>query len=602
MDRTAWIAVTLCSLGMIAYFMFAPRPQPAPVAPAPPAASETVPAGDGSAVASAPSGIERPDGAALSAAAVDEELVVIRNDVGTYTFTNRGGGLKSVALLGHKDEYSGLVTVNQHGRAPIGALSRIAGDPVETLAYAVVAGGEGHESVTYEAVTPENLTVRKTYTVRRTGETAQDYVVEMDIAMTNASDVPVTATDYYVYAGALGQLRADDFVKPSVAWYSGDDVDEEDVNYFGGGGFWIFKSAPRPLLQVPAPDLHWAGVHNQFYVSLLDPEEPVAAEVWGGRIPVTMPFKEAAQGTPFYAVESGLGLPPTRVEPGESLPYAFELYAGPRSYPMLAELGDHRAEVMFYGWFRVISQLLMRMLVVIEDWVGNYGVAIMLITVIIRIVLWPLYSKSQRTMKRMALLSPKMAELKEKYKDNPQKQQQELMALYKDYGVNPFGGCLPMFLQIPIFFGFYRMLQSAVELRGESFLWVKDLAAPDTVTEIAGFPLNPLPILMGATMIIQMAIAPKSGDKMQQRMFMFMPLIFLVICYNFASGLAVYWTTQNIFSILQTWLAKRAPEPALEKKKKLPDARPGSGGSGGKKSKPGPVRTGGGGAKSARKG
>lgn len=161
-----------------------------------------------------------------------------------------------------------------------------------------------------------------------------------------------------------------------------------------------------------------------------------------------------------------------------------------------------------------------------------------------------------------------MMELKEKYKDDPQRMNQETMQLYRDYKINPAGGCLPMFVQMPIFLGFYRMLFNAVELRHQSFLWVEDLSMPDTLFHIPflnNIPFNLLPLLMAVTMIIQMQITPKSGDKAQQRIFMFMPVFFLFICYNFASALALYWTTQNIFSIGQTWLMNKLPEPELKK-------------------------------------
>ena len=180
-------------------------------------------------------------------------------------------------------------------------------------------------------------------------------------------------------------------------------------------------------------------------------------------------------------------------------------------------------------------------------------------------------------MKRMSKLQPLMKELKEKYKDDPNKLNQETMRLYKDYQINPMGGCLPMFLQIPIFFGYYKMLQFAVELRGHGFLWVPDLSMPDTLYTLhlpfslpilgADLPINILPILMAITMVIQMKMTPKTGDAMQQKMMMFMPFMFFFFCYNFASALALYWTTQNIFSIGQTWLNNRLPEPELVKRK-----------------------------------
>ena len=169
-------------------------------------------------------------------------------------------------------------------------------------------------------------------------------------------------------------------------------------------------------------------------------------------------------------------------------------------------------------------------------------------------------------MRKMALLSPKMTEMREKFKDDPQKMNQEVMKLYKEYGVNPLSGCFPMLIQIPIFFGFYSMLGTAIELRNSSFLWVHDLSQPDTIAHVLGFPVNVLPIVMAGTMVWQMIITPKTGDAMQQRIFYFMPVIFLAFCYNYASGLALYWTTQNIFSIVQLYLTRNKPLPTLEKK------------------------------------
>lgn len=167
-------------------------------------------------------------------------------------------------------------------------------------------------------------------------------------------------------------------------------------------------------------------------------------------------------------------------------------------------------------------------------------------------------------MKRMQLLSPRMTELREKYKDNPTKMNEELMKLYKQYGVNPFGGCLPMLIQIPVFFGFYSMLGTAIELRNSHFLWIHDLSQPDTIAHLLHYPVNLLPIIMAGTMLWQMALSPKGGDPAQQRMMYFMPVIFLCFCYNFASALALYWTTQNLFSIAQLYVTRNSPLPKLE--------------------------------------
>ena len=235
--------------------------------------------------------------------------------------------------------------------------------------------------------------------------------------------------------------------------------------------------------------------------------------------------------------------------------------------------GEGWGDMMQYGFFSPVSRVLNAVLNWLHSGITkvfsheSWGLSIICLTLLVRIVIWPLHAKSTRSMKRMSKLQPIMKELKEKYPDDPNKLNTEMMGLYRKYGINPLGGCLPMLIQIPIFFGFFRMLDYAVELRNQPFLWVNDLSQPDTVAHLAGIPINLLPIVMAATSAIQMAMMPKTGDKMQQRIMMFMPLMFFFFCYNYASALALYWTTQNIFSIGQTFLMNRMPEPDLVEKK-----------------------------------
>ncbi|MBP6784169.1 MAG: membrane protein insertase YidC, partial [Verrucomicrobiales bacterium] len=274
-----------------------------------------------------------------------------------------------------------------------------------------------------------------------------------------------------------------------------------------------------------------------------------------------------------------LSLPKIVIQPGASASVSFDIYLGPKEFARLKKLGDrsdrvmHYDEVPIFGWIfgwaiKPLASVLITGLVMLKGWVGGFGLAIILITILIRLLIWPVYAKSARSMKRMSKLTPLMKDIKEKYSDNPQKMNEETMKLYKTYGINPLGGCLPMFIQLPVFLAFYRMLWSAVELRHESFLWVTDLAMPDTLFTIPGLdiPIHPLPILMGISSFIQIAITPKTGDKTQQMIFMMMPIIFIFICYNFAAALSLYWTVSNTFSILQTWLMNKLPEPELVKK------------------------------------
>jgi YidC/Oxa1 family membrane protein insertase len=168
-------------------------------------------------------------------------------------------------------------------------------------------------------------------------------------------------------------------------------------------------------------------------------------------------------------------------------------------------------------------------------------------------------------MKRMQALQPQMKAIKEKYKDDPVKANKKTMEFMKEQKVSPLGGCLPMVLQIPVFFGFYKMIQSAIELRGAHFLWVKDLSQPDTLFMIPGttFPFNLLPLIMGVTMLWQARLTPPSPgmDPMQAKMMRYMPLMFIIFLYNFSAGLALYWTVQNLLTIAQTKLTKMGPEP-----------------------------------------
>jgi len=201
--------------------------------------------------------------------------------------------------------------------------------------------------------------------------------------------------------------------------------------------------------------------------------------------------------------------------------------------------------------------------------ISSWALAIICITLAIKLVFWPITAKTTRAMKKMAAVNAKMmpeiTKIRERYKNDYQKMNMKMMETYKKYGVNPLsqvGGCLPMLIQIPIFFGFFTMLRSAVELRGAEFLWASDLSSPDTIATLAGFPINIMPLLMTATMFFQMRLQPPSPgmDPTQQAMMKYMPLMFVVFFYSASSGLCLYWTVQNVLTIIQTKLTKVDPE------------------------------------------
>ncbi|MGB8465952.1 MAG: YidC/Oxa1 family insertase periplasmic-domain containing protein, partial [Terrimicrobiaceae bacterium] len=308
-------------------------------------------------------------------------------------------------------------------------------------------------------------------------------------------------------------------------------------------------------------DITWTGVASQYFTTIVTTLKTKGVSAWATRFET-----RKLNDVPVYGIQGGLGMPAFTLAPGQSVTESFEIYAGPKEISQLRKLGGGQDSVMNFGMFGFVSEFLLWAMNSLKTVFDSYAAAIIVLTLIIKTLLWPIQNKATNQMRKMSLLSPKMTELREKYKDDPQKMNEEVMKLYREYGVNPFSGCLPMLIQIPIFFGFYAMLGSAIELRNSSFLWVHDLSQPDTVFRLWGFPINVLPIVMAGTMIWQMAISPKSGDAMQQRIFYFMPVVFLVFCYNYASGLALYWTTQNLFSIVQLYLTRNKPLPTLEKK------------------------------------
>ena len=233
-------------------------------------------------------------------------------------------------------------------------------------------------------------------------------------------------------------------------------------------------------------------------------------------------------------------------------------YVGPKKQSFLWDLG--MKDVMEFGMWRWLCYPLVWVLNFFNGLIPNYGIAIILLTILVRLLFWPLTHKSTVGMKKMQELQPKMKEIQAKFKDNPQRLQQETWALYREAKVNPMSSCLPMLIQIPVFIALFNVLRSAVELRYAPFLWIGDLSEPEGLFA-SWFPfggLNILPILMAVSTGLQSAFTPSAGDKNQQKMMMiFMPLMMLFMFYSFPSALSLYWFLSNLFSIVQMWIIRR---------------------------------------------
>jgi YidC/Oxa1 family membrane protein insertase len=254
--------------------------------------------------------------------------------------------------------------------------------------------------------------------------------------------------------------------------------------------------------------------------------------------------------------------PSLNVKPLERITKNFTLYLGPRDLYVLKGLGKKLEKAINFGWFDIIAKPLLVTLRFFNKYVSNYGLSIMLLTVLIKILFWPLTHKSYKSMKEMRKLQPMMAKIREKYKNNKQEMQKQLMSLYKTYKINPMGGCLPMVVQIPVFFAFYRILPSSIELRHAPFvLWINDLSAPERLLSFSfkipfmappyGIPV--MTLLMGASMFLQQKMTPSPGDPAQAKMMMLLPIVFTVFFINFPAGLVLYWLVNNLLSIAQQY-------------------------------------------------
>jgi YidC/Oxa1 family membrane protein insertase len=243
------------------------------------------------------------------------------------------------------------------------------------------------------------------------------------------------------------------------------------------------------------------------------------------------------------------------INPGETATIPLQLYFGPKALDQLKAQGNRLEEVIDLGWFSAIAKPLLFALKFLYGYLHNYGLAIIIITVILKLLFFPLTHKSYKSMKEMQKLQPKMQAMKEKYKDDRDAMNKAVMELYKEHKVNPLGGCLPMVVQIPVFFALYKALMFSIELRHAPFyFWITDLSGPDALfSHLFGLPftLGPLPLVMGATMFIQQKMTPSQMDPVQAKMMLALPVVFTFMFLNFPSGLVLYWLVNNVLTIAQ---------------------------------------------------
>ncbi len=582
MDRKGIIAVTLAVVGLVIWQINYSRQMDVyqrakRAADAEAAAAEKAKHPD--ATAETPKNSTAPAANATSTPGtpkVEEKLERITTPSVEYAFTNLGGGIARVVLLKHIAEPGGKragdletkVTLNAYGDLPIGAVVESTGDDARLPFTATINDQTGE--ATFERTDNRQLQTVKKFTVVKEPGGRDEYLVGFDLTFNNQSQQAISVPGYLVHTGSAGPVHRLDLANyTGFDWYTGGNT-FKDVTSFHSGGIFGFGRVEQPTFSLGGINANWAGVTNQYFCTIITPSNAKAAGVWCEKfgidesaVPAATP-DAAPSGANLLGVHGALSMAGFTLAPGQSVTQHFDIYAGPREYNRLKKLGGDQDEIMDFGtYIKFVSEALLGSMNWLHSHLGSYAAAIIVLTLIIRSLMWPLQNKSTESMKKMQALGPRMNELKEKYQDDPQRMNMEVMKLYKENGVNPLSGCLPMFIQIPIFWGLFRMLGKAVELRNSHFLWVHDLSQPDTIAHLLGKPLNILPLCMAATMLVQMRLSPKTGDDTQQKVLMFMPVIFVLFCYNYASALALYWTVQNLFSIGQLYVTRNRTTPVL---------------------------------------
>jgi YidC/Oxa1 family membrane protein insertase len=380
-----------------------------------------------------------------------------------------------------------------------------------------------------------------------------------------------------------------------ATWCDGVTYYDTPVTYFNTNTttLGIFPRKPTPDFHAGNGNVIWAAAHNQFFALLaMTPTNSPAQQVVAR--PVILPALANVEGNNSLlyprGIQTALVYPAETLTANSSSTRQITLFAGPKEFRTLSliaqQLNNHADLAMNFGTgyagFWGVGTFFAKLLLSSMNWLHDvttigYGWTIVVITILLRILFWPLTAASMRSAKKMQALGPEVQALKEKYKDDPQKFTQKQMELWKKNKVNPMSGCLPMLVQMPVFFGFLAMIRCAIELRGAHFLWVSDLTKPDTVFMIPGinFPFNLLPLLMVGTMVWQAHLQPPSPgmDESQQKMMRYMPLMFLVFLYNYSSGMALYMTVSTLAGAVQTILTRVKPigpaTPAL-----TPTAKP----------------------------
>lgn len=372
----------------------------------------------------------------------------------------------------------------------------------------------------FEHVAANGILYTKTFVIH-----GGEYEIDTKLDVQNRSDSTLRGTvNLSLVQRWDDSLAADSYSFSGPATLVKDEIKEVDVDDLKEGSVTY------------ASDIIWTSFQTKYFLSVVVPGAGVADKI-----------EVLRKGD---AIVNQVGSPYFTLQGGERRQFDYLVFIGPKE-PLLLKAAGHQLErVVSFGFFNLLAQPLFTVLTFFYGFFKNYGIAIILLTVLIKIIFWPLTHKSYSSMKSMQKLQPEMQKLRDKFKDDKERLNKEMMSLYKTHSVNPLGGCLPMLVQIPVFFALYKVLLDSIALRHAPFaFWLTDLSAKD--------PYYITPLLMGASMFVQQKMTPTTADPMQAKIFMMMPIIFTFMFLNFPSGLVIYWLVNNLLTILQQYFIHR---------------------------------------------
>ncbi|MBF0467838.1 MAG: membrane protein insertase YidC [Desulfamplus sp.] len=436
---------------------------------------------------------------------------------------------------------AGLFSMDLEGKSIQGLDTAIFKSDNELTEFSL---NDGQKKISFSWTSPHGIIVEKIYTF-----SASTYLIGLDILIKNASSMPLKDSVEISMPFALSEEGAafsqfgaygpEAYINGTLEAVTPNDIRENARE----------NKSDKNRLQ---GKVEWAGNGDRYFISCIIPVNPVESAI-------------KLSGTDSFVITRYVQSV-ERLDSGKQIQLSFNCYMGPKSLKVLSEYDNSLKKAINFGWFDILAKPCLIGMNLIHDFIPNYGIAIIILTILIKLAFWPLGTKSYKSMNDMRKLQPIMNQIREKYKDDKQRMNQEVMNLYKTYKVNPMSGCLPMLVQMPIFFALYRMLYQAIELRHAPFMgWINDLSAPDRLFSFdlaipfmhAPYGIPVLTIIMGASMFLQQKMAPAIGDPTQAKIMMFMPLFMTVIFINFPSGLVLYWLVNNLISIGQQYYIQR---------------------------------------------